>query len=212
MYIAFEGCIGAGKTTITNQYSKILGCRLMIEEYDKNPFMQDFYKTKEPDIKIKSELPTELVFLLAHLSQMNWMRQYQDNMIGDYCLLKNYIFGEANISNEDDLTLFTGVCNKLMPWMLLPDVIVYLRGSTDLFYKRILNRGNDLDTGITYEYVDKINKLYDKYFNYETCLKYNLSIIEVNMDHYNFALDNNLVIDLHSKITQMDKINDYAIF
>jgi len=188
MIINFEGCIGSGKSTLSKMLLKLGDYKLMIEPVESNPLFADYYinKSRNPDFQV------ELVFLLLHLKQMYEHNKFK-NIISDYSFIKSLIFCEANIEDEGERLLYEQVYKKVFPWFILPDVIVYLRGATDKFMSNIKKRSNNDDDGLPYEYLEKINYLYPKYLNPDFCKQYNVSIIEIDMNKYDFVKDSSLI-------------------
>ena len=160
-YIAIEGPIGVGKTSLANLMSKELSARLVLEEFDENPFLPDFYKDPE-----RFAFQTQLFFLLQRYRQQQELRQvdmFQKLLITDYMFVKDRLFASLNLG-EKEMQLYDTVANLLERNIIKPDLVIYLQADTDTLMKNIAKRGREMETGITYEYIDALSQVYTEYF------------------------------------------------
>jgi len=160
-YIAIEGPIGVGKTSLANLMSKELSARLVREEFDENPFLPDFYKDPE-----RFAFQTQLFFLLQRYRQQQELRQvdmFQKLLITDYMFVKDRLFASLNLG-EKEMQLYDTVANLLERNIIKPDLVIYLQADTDTLMKNIAKRGREMETGITYEYIDALSQVYTEYF------------------------------------------------
>ena len=160
-YIAIEGPIGVGKTSLANLMSKELIARLVLEEFDENPFLPDFYKDPE-----RFAFQTQLFFLLQRYRQQQELRQvdmFQKLLITDYMFVKDRLFASLNLG-EKEMQLYDTVANLLERNIIKPDLVIYLQADTDTLMKNIAKRGREMETGITYEYIDALSQVYTEYF------------------------------------------------
>lgn len=160
-YIAIEGPIGVGKTSLANLMSKELSARLVREEFDENPFLPDFYKDPE-----RFAFQTQLFFLLQRYRQQQELRQvdmFQKLLVTDYMFVKDRLFASLNLS-EKEMQLYDTVANLLERNIIKPDLVIYLQADTDTLMKNIAKRGREMETGITYEYIDALSQVYTEYF------------------------------------------------
>ena len=160
-YIAIEGPIGVGKTSLANLMSKELTARLVREEFDENPFLPDFYKDPE-----RFAFQTQLFFLLQRYRQQQELRQvdmFQKLLITDYMFVKDRLFASLNLS-EKEMQLYDTVANLLERNIIKPDLVIYLQADTDTLMKNIALRGREMETDITYEYIDALSQVYTEYF------------------------------------------------
>ena len=160
-YIAIEGPIGVGKTSLANMMSKELGARLVLEAFEENPFLPDFYKDPE-----RYAFQTQLFFLLQRYRQQQELRQvdmFQNLLITDYMFLKDRLFASLNLS-EKEMHLYDTVANLLERNIIKPDMVIYLQADTDTLMKNIAQRGREMETEITYEYIDALSQVYTEYF------------------------------------------------
>ena len=160
-YIAIEGPIGVGKTSLANLMSKELSARLVREEFDENPFLPDFYKDPE-----RFAFQTQLFFLLQRYRQQQELRQvdmFQKLLVTDYMFVKDRLFASLNLG-EKEMQLYDTVANLLERNIINPDLVIYLQADTDTLMKNIALRGREMETDITYEYIDALSQVYTEYF------------------------------------------------
>lgn len=160
-YIAIEGSIGVGKTSLANLISKELGARLVLEEFEENPFLSEFYKDPE-----RYAFQTQLFFLLQRYRQQQELRQldmFQNLLLTDYMFVKDRLFASLNL-NEKEMQLYETVANLLERNIIKPDLVIYLQADTDTLMKNIVARGREIEQEITYEYIDALNQVYTEYF------------------------------------------------
>jgi deoxyguanosine kinase len=160
-YIAIEGPIGVGKTSLANLMAKELTARLVLEEFDENPFLPDFYKDPE-----RYAFQTQLFFLLQRYRQQQELRQvdmFQKLLVTDYMFVKDRLFASLNL-NEKEMSLYDTVANFLERNIIKPDLVIYLQADTETLMKNISNRGRSMETEITYEYIDALSQVYTEYF------------------------------------------------
>ena len=160
-YIAIEGPIGVGKTSLANLMSKELSARLVREEFDENPFLPDFYKDPE-----RFAFQTQLFFLLQRYRQQQELRQvdmFQKLLVTDYMFVKDRLFASLNLG-EKEMQLYDTVANLLERNIIKPDLVIYLQADTDTLMKNIALRGREMETDITYEYIDALSQVYTEYF------------------------------------------------
>ncbi len=160
-YIAIEGPIGVGKTSLANLMSKELSARLVREEFDENQFLPDFYKDPE-----RFAFQTQLFFLLQRYRQQQELRQvdmFQKLLVTDYMFVKDRLFASLNLG-EKEMQLYDTVANLLERNIIKPDLVIYLQADTDTLMKNIALRGREMETDITYEYIDALSQVYTEYF------------------------------------------------
>jgi len=160
-YIAIEGPIGVGKTSLAEILAKKLGSRLVLEGSEENPFISHFYRDMQ-----KHAFQTQLFFLLSRYRQQQELTQsdlFQQGVISDYIFAKDRLF--ANLTLDDnELNLYEQIHHILKGRVLKPDLVVYLQASTEVLLKRIALRGRKFETTITPDYLAELNKAYNYYF------------------------------------------------
>ncbi|HIA80483.1 MAG TPA: deoxynucleoside kinase [Candidatus Marinimicrobia bacterium] len=160
-YIALEGPIAVGKTSLAQLLSKELGARLILEDFEDNPFLSDFYNDPE-----RFGFQTQLFFLLQRYRQQQELRQvdmFQKLLVTDYMFVKDRLFASLNL-NEKEMQLYDTVANLLERNVIKPDLVIYLQADTDLLMRNIAKRGRAMEKNITWEYIDALNQVYTEYF------------------------------------------------
>ena len=160
-YIALEGPIGVGKTSLAQMLSRELSTRLVLEDFEDNPFLSDFYNDPE-----RFAFQTQLFFLLQRYRQQQELRQvdmFQKLLITDYMFVKDRLFASLNL-NEKEMQLYDTVANLLERNVIKPDLVIYLQADTDLLMENIAKRGRRMEKNITWEYIDALNQVYTEYF------------------------------------------------
>ena len=160
-YIAIEGPIGVGKTSLANMMAKELGARLVLEEFEENPFLPEFYKDPE-----RFAFQTQLFFLLQRYRQQQELRQvdmFQNLLVTDYMFVKDRLFASLNL-NEKEIQLYDTVANLLERNIIKPDLVIYLQADTETLMKNIDKRGRDMESEITYDYIGALGQVYTEYF------------------------------------------------
>ena len=160
-YVAIEGPIAVGKTSLAKLLSERLGARLILEGFGENPFLTDFYE--EPE---RYAFQTQLFFLLQRYQQQQELRQvdmFHNLLIADYMFVKDRLFASLNL-DEKEMTLYDTVANLLEKNVISPDLVIYLQADTDTLMRNIARRGRDMEKNISEEYIDALNQLYTEYF------------------------------------------------
>ncbi len=162
-YIALEGPIGVGKTSLTKLLADELDGTTLLEEVDNNPFLPKFYQ----DVK-KFAFQTQLFFLLSRYQQQKEIAQHDlftRAIVSDYIFAKDKIFAYLNL-DEDELGLYEQTFRLLDARIPKPDLVIYLEASSDVLLERIEKRNNDYESTITTEYLQDLVEAYNKYFFY----------------------------------------------
>tara|TARA_Y100000992_G_scaffold40657_1_gene22767 strand:- start:1334 stop:1978 length:645 start_codon:yes stop_codon:yes gene_type:complete len=160
-YIAVEGPIGVGKTSLANLISKELGARLVLEQFEENPFLPEFYKDPE-----RYSFQTQLFFLLQRYRQQQELKQvdmFQNLLITDYLFVKDRLFASLNL-NEKEMLLYDTVANLLEKNIIRPDLVIYLQADTDTLMNNISRRGREMEEDISKDYIDALGQVYTEYF------------------------------------------------
>ncbi|MGL5890458.1 MAG: deoxynucleoside kinase [Bacteroidia bacterium] len=154
-YIAIEGNIGAGKTTLSRFLAHKTGAQLLLEEFADNPFLANFYAN--PD---RYSFPLELSFLEErYRQQAEALKTTNGNLIADYLWEKSYVFASVNLSGHE-FELFQRFYRLLAGQLRHPDLVIYLHRSTERLKKQIGERGRSYEHNIPDEYLNKVSASY----------------------------------------------------
>lgn len=164
-FIAIEGVIGAGKTSLTRLLAERRDARLVLEEFEDNPFLPKFYEDRE-----RYAFQTQLAFLASRFKQQENMMSkdlFHDLTISDYIFEKDRIFARLNL-DQDELALYDNIFNIMTGIAAQPDLIIYIQSSVDRLMENIDNRGRDYEQHITREYIQELNDAYNHFFHHYT--------------------------------------------
>ncbi len=160
-YIAIEGPIGAGKTTLANILVESLGGRLLAESVEENPFLARFYEDRP-----KYALQTQLFFLLSRFGQQQALFQtdlFAQTTVADYLFAKDRIFAALNLEGHE-LALYEQVYAALGPRTVKPDLVIYLQARIDVLLARIRRRGRHFERAIEPAYLEGLARAYGEFF------------------------------------------------
>ncbi|MEM6731239.1 MAG: deoxynucleoside kinase [Myxococcota bacterium] len=160
-YIAIEGPIGVGKTTLTRMLAERLKARTVFEEFSDNPFLRDFYAERD-----RVAFQTQTYFLVARYKQQEELRQHDlfaSAIVSDYLFAKDRIFAYLNLSDAE-LTLYEKIYELLRPRLVPPDLVVYLQARPEILLKRIKMRGRDMESPIDGGYLERLMRAYNQFF------------------------------------------------
>ncbi len=175
-YIAIEGNIGVGKTTLTTKIAEDFNAKIVLERFADNPFLPKFYKDQT-----RYAFPLEMSFLADRYQQLaddlSQFDLFKDFILSDYHIFKSLIFAKVTL-NEDEFRLYKTLFDIIYKEMPKPDLYIYLYQNTEKLLENIKKRGRNYEQEIPAEYLDKINKGYIDYINSQTDL--NCLIIDVS--------------------------------
>ena len=160
-YIAVEGVIGAGKTSVARMMAERLGARLVLEEAEDNPFLTEFYRDRK-----RFAFQTQLSFLVQRCRQAQLISQqdmFRRVTISDYLFEKDKVFASVNLS-ERELTLYNKLAQVLSIEIPTPDLVVYLLARADVQLKRIKKRGRPYEKDIDKAYLRALSAAYNNFF------------------------------------------------
>tara|TARA_B100001971_G_C18241242_1_gene571090 strand:+ start:1318 stop:1959 length:642 start_codon:yes stop_codon:yes gene_type:complete len=160
-YVAIEGPIGVGKTSLAKLLAEKLGARTVLEDFKDNPFLSDFYEDPE-----RFAFQTQLNFLIQRYQQQQELRQvdiFHNLLITDYMFIKDRLFASLNL-NEKEMNLYDTIANLLEKNVINPDLVIYLQADTDTLMKNISKRNRSFEVNISYKYIDGLNEVYNEYF------------------------------------------------
>ncbi|HEV7989070.1 MAG TPA: deoxynucleoside kinase [Candidatus Binataceae bacterium] len=162
-YIAIEGPIGVGKTSLAQALGLRIGARIVLEDTDSNPFIARFYQDPE-----KYAFPVQLYFLLTRYNQQRQLAQqdlFAQATVTDYLLAKDRIFARLNL-DPDELVLYEGVYRLLDGQLARPDLVVYIRARVEVLAERLRKRNRTFERHISMEYLESVSAAYRDFFFY----------------------------------------------
>lgn len=160
-YIAIEGPIGVGKTTLANKIATTFNYDAFLEQPAENPFLKNFYKNPS-----QSALATQLFFLFQRMQQIQDLKQrslFETVRVADFLIEKDRLFAEVTLSNEE-MDLYDKVYDHITLDAPSPDLVIYLQAPIDVLKERITKRGNINEQYLTLEYLEKLNDAYSRFF------------------------------------------------
>lgn len=179
-YIAIEGVIGVGKTSLATALAKKMNARLVLEEVEENPFLANFYRDPK-----RFAFPTQIYFLLSRHKQQSTIAQadlFQAKIVSDYMFLKDRIFAYVNLT-EPELTLYEKIFQVLKADIPNPGLVVYLQATPEILITRIRKRNRIFERELAYEYLAQLSDAYNSFF-----FHYNdAPLLIVNTENLDFA-------------------------
>ena len=160
-YIAIEGPIGVGKTTLANKIATTFNYDAFLEQPAENPFLKNFYRNPS-----QSALATQLFFLFQRMQQIQDLKQrslFETVRVADFLIEKDRLFAEVTLSNEE-MDLYDKVYDHITLDAPSPDLVIYLQAPIDVLKDRITKRGNINEQYLTLEYLEKLNDAYSRFF------------------------------------------------
>lgn len=161
-FIAVEGPIGAGKTSLAKRLAESLSADLVLEEVAENPFLERFYMDGQ-----SAALPAQMFFLFSRARQMESLRQsdmFASIRVCDYVFAKDNLFAELNLT-ADELSLYQQVVSSLNVEAPVPDLVIYLQASVDSLLQRIARRGVGFERAINRRYLERLTEAYARFFH-----------------------------------------------
>jgi deoxyguanosine kinase len=161
LYIAIEGGIGVGKTTLARLIKDGFDAELLLEVFEENPFLGDFYADRE-----RYAFQTQIFFLLSRYRQQHKVIQQtlkRSSLISDYTFAKDRLFAHLNLG-DDELSMYERVHAILAEKISTPDLVVYLQADTDTLMERIAVRDRSYERGMSRDYIDSVRLAYERFF------------------------------------------------
>jgi deoxyguanosine kinase len=194
-FIAIEGNIGAGKTSLASRIASEFNAKLILEQFEDNAFLPKFYENPS-----KYAFPLELTFLAERYQQLKDQLSVQDMFksftVSDYFIHKSLIFASRNLSG-DELALYTRLFNIIEGVLPKPELLVYLYLDLDHLRKNIRDRGRSYEQNIQLDYLDKIQQGYLDFIRQQT--KMRIVIIDTNrLDFVNIRKDYERMLEVIS--------------
>jgi deoxyadenosine/deoxycytidine kinase len=193
-YIAVEGPIGVGKTTLAKRLAELFDYQLLLEDAHENPFLDKFYENRR-----QNALATQLFFLFQRVQKMDDLKQqdmFKPLRIADFIIDKDPIFAEVNL-DPDEFELYRKVYSQMTVDAPTPDLVIYLQASVDRLLERIDRRGIASERTISRQYLEELNEVYSEFFLYYDAAP--LLIVNANQ------------LDLVSRQEDFAQLVDYAL-
>jgi deoxyadenosine/deoxycytidine kinase len=197
-YVVVEGPIGVGKTSLTRLLSERLGARTVHEDVSGNPFLPRYYKDMA-----KYAFQTQIFFLLARYEQQRALAQqnlFDRLVVSDYFFEKDRIFATVTLE-EEEFNLYFQLYKLLNPKVPKPDLVIYLQARTGVLIERIRKRGRDFERGLEWNYLDAVNREYNRFF-----FQYRGSpLLVIDTSEIDFVASPSDLDDLIARVAEMKK-------
>ncbi len=195
MYVAIEGVIGVGKTTLARMLQQAFDAEVLLEIFEENPFLSGFYGDRE-----RYAFQTQIFFLLSRYRQQNSMvpniLSSGKNLISDYTFAKDALFAGINLKG-DELDMYHKVHEALGEKIPKPDLLVYLQASTDTLMQRIAFRDRSYERQMERSYIDELNHAYEDFFSkpfdHTPILKIDSNELDIIHNHEHLKLIENRI-------------------
>lgn len=164
-FIAIEGVIGAGKTSLARLLAERHNARLVLEQFEENPFLPKFYEDRE-----RYAFQTQLAFLASRFKQQEILRNrdlFQEMVISDYLFDKDRIFARLNLSG-DEMSLYDSIYSIMSSIAAKADLVVFIQSSVDRLMHNIKARGRPYEKEISGTYIEELNYAYNHFFHHYT--------------------------------------------
>ena len=197
-YIAIEGVIGAGKTSLAQKLCDKLGANLILEQFEENPFLEKFYD----DIK-RYAFQTQMFFLINRYKQQQQLNQqdlFSKYIVSDYIFEKDKIFAYLNLSGEE-IKLYESIFPLLERDIPKPDLVIFLQSSLDRLTTNVKTRGRQIERNLTRTYLTELSEAYNNFF-----FKYNNTpLLIVNTSDIDFVNKEEDFEELYEQIFREDR-------
>jgi deoxyadenosine/deoxycytidine kinase len=160
-YIAIEGPIGIGKTTLAKRLANSFNYETLLEEAEENPFLERFYQDRR-----SNALPTQLYFLFQRMRKLQDLRQgdiFQQVRVSDFLIEKDPLFARITL-DDDEYRLYQTVYDNIIEDLPKPDLVIYLQAPTETLYARVQRRGIAIERPIEQSYLQQLNDAYTQFF------------------------------------------------
>jgi len=160
-FIAIEGVIGAGKTSLARKLKEKLGSELIFEQFEANPFLESFYSDRK-----RYAFQTQMFFLINRFKQQQELNQenlFTEFLVCDYVFEKDKIFAYLNLNGEE-LKLYESIFPLLSRNLRKPDLVIYLQSGVDRLMYNIKKRSRKIERNLTRSYIEELSEAYNHFF------------------------------------------------
>ncbi|GIK66522.1 MAG: hypothetical protein BroJett018_43160 [Chloroflexota bacterium] len=189
-YVAIEGVIGVGKTTLARYLQQALNASLLIEVFEENPFLARFYQDRA-----RYAFQTQVFFLLSRYHQQRRLHQLPRPLVSDYIFAKDHLFAQLNLA-DDELATYESVYEALAENIPQPDLVVFLRADTSVLMSRIAARDRSYERNMDPHYIDELRVAYDRFFAEYTAAP----VLAIDTNHIDVVQDENQRTELIATI------------
>jgi deoxyguanosine kinase len=203
MYIAIEGAIGVGKTTLSRLLAPLFQAELLLEIFEENPFLEDFYTDRD-----LYAFQTQIFFLLSRYHQQKKVRpllQEENSLIADYTFEKDALFAGLNLEG-DELETYFSVHDALAEKLPKPDLVVYLQADTDVLMQRIAHRDRPYERNMDRGYIDALNQAYEDFYQHQ---KSSSRILPIDTNNLNYVASSEDLKWVETRIRQALKLTPF---
>jgi deoxyadenosine/deoxycytidine kinase len=197
-YIAIEGVIGAGKTSLAKKIKDKLNAHIIFEQFEQNPFLEKFYNDPK-----RYAFQTQMFFLINRYKQQQGLQQedlFSDFLVCDYIFEKDRVFAYLNLSGEE-LKLYESIFPMLNRNLRKPDLVVYLQSNIDRLMYNIKSRGRRIERNLTRSYIDELGEAYNYFFFRYT----STPLLIVNSTELDFVNNESDFNELFKQIFRQDR-------
>ena len=202
MYIAIEGVIGVGKTTLARLLQPAFESELLLEVFEENPFLSDFYSDRA-----RYAFQTQIFFLLSRYRQqrdtVNTALSQGKTLISDYTFAKDALFAQINL-HGDELEMYYRVHEALAEKIPTPDLTVYLYADTDMLMQRITQRDRTYERSMERAYIAELGAAYDDFFS-----RQNGPVLKIDTTPYDFVRQPEHLRLIENRIRELLNLNPY---
>jgi deoxyadenosine/deoxycytidine kinase len=182
-YIAIEGAIGVGKTSLARILGEALSAEILLEVFEENPFLSDFYTDRA-----RYAFQTQIFFLLSRYRQQHRViaRTVKTSpLVSDYLFAKDWLFAHLNLTG-DELAMYERVHSILGEQIPTPSLVVYLKAPTETLMRRIAFRDRAYERQMSTEYIEALRLAYERFFNEYTAT----TVLAIDTEDLDFVHDN----------------------
>lgn len=205
MYLAMEGVIGVGKTTLARLLQPTFQANILLEVFDENPFLSKFYEDRA-----RYAFQTQMFFLLSRYHQQRQrvadLMAGGQSLIGDYTFEKDALFARINLKG-DELEMYDRLHEALAEKIIMPDLIVYLRAETETLMQRIAQRDRPYERQMERAYIAELNQGYDDFYITET--RHRSPVLVVDCNHLDYVRNPDDLHWIENRIRQELKLLPY---